>query len=31
MSRKIDEEDLDKDLLQRFSIKKNFDYKELPK
>jgi len=30
-SEKIDEENLDKDLSQEFSIKKNFNYKELPK
>ena len=31
MNQRIDEENLDEDFTQRFSIRKNSDYKELPK
>ena len=31
MSQRIDEENLDEDFTQRFSIRKNSNYKELPK
>ena len=31
MSQRIDEENLDEDFIQGFSIKKDFDYKELLK